>query len=235
MYDPLELGRETEKIVCREGMRKYYRFRATRFYGGSATADTVGCNLRCVYCWNWRINKNPSAYGAFYSPADVAHRLTSMARRRGLRYVRVTGGEPTLCFSHLVELIDAVPRHYIFILESNGLLLAEEERVKELSKFSHLYVRISLKGVDRESFSRITGAKHVYFDYQIRALELLHEYGIAARPAIPFNLFPPERIKELQQRLLEVDRSYILELEPVLDYGGAYKRLRNAGLNLYSY
>ncbi len=235
MYDPIELGKKTEKIVCKDGKRKYYRFRATRFYGGSATADTVGCNLRCVYCWNWRINNNPSAYGTFYSPVDVARRLSSMARRHGYTYVRVTGGEPTLCFSHLLELIDAIPSHYIFILETNGILLAEERRVKELSSFPNIYVRVSLKGVDGESFSRITGAKPEYFDYQMRALELLHRYNVAARPAISVNLFPLERIKELQRKLLEIDESYILELEPIIDYGGAYKRLRDAGLSIYSY
>jgi len=34
-----------EQGVCNERKRKYYRFRAARFYGGIATADCMGCNL----------------------------------------------------------------------------------------------------------------------------------------------------------------------------------------------
>jgi uncharacterized Fe-S cluster-containing radical SAM superfamily protein len=53
MYDPLELGRQTAGMGCRGTARKYYRFRPARFYGGIATADCLGCNLRCAFCWAW--------------------------------------------------------------------------------------------------------------------------------------------------------------------------------------
>ena len=233
VYDPLSLSRSVESVVCQGLRRKYYRFRATRFYGGSATADTVGCNLRCVYCWNWRINADPGRFGNFYAPEDVARRLTSLARRHGYRYVRVTGGEPTLCFSHLLRLVELTPSRYTFILETNGLLLADEERVRAISRFDNIFVRVSLKGVDGETFHRVTGAEPRFFDLQIRALELLASFGVPTRPALPFNIFPPDKIRALQRRLLEIDEAYILELEPVLDYGGAYKRLRAAGLDIY--
>ncbi len=233
MYDPLDLSRAVASVVCREGKRKYYRFRATRFYGGSATADTVGCNLRCVYCWNWRINANPERFGTFYSPEDVVQRLITIVKEKGFSYVRVTGGEPTLCFPHLLRLIELIPPRYTFILETNGILLADEDRVRALSSFEHLFVRVSLKGVDGETFHRVTGADPRFFDFQIRALELLSRFGVPARPALPFNLFPPDKIRALQRRLIEIDDAYVLELEPVLDYGGAYKRLRAAGLDIY--
>jgi uncharacterized Fe-S cluster-containing radical SAM superfamily protein len=46
MYDPLEKAEEDAKLVCQGHHRKYYRFRAARFYGGIAAADCVGCCLR---------------------------------------------------------------------------------------------------------------------------------------------------------------------------------------------
>ena len=50
MYNPLELSKKIEKIVVQNNLKKYYRFRPTGFYGGIATADTVGCNLRFKFC-----------------------------------------------------------------------------------------------------------------------------------------------------------------------------------------
>jgi len=53
-FDPVELARETEKIVTRyneDGKceRKYTAFYATGVYGGIATGYTVGCCLRCCF------------------------------------------------------------------------------------------------------------------------------------------------------------------------------------------
>ena len=40
-FDPVELTRETERIVCRGNRRKYTRSYATGAYGGTATGYTV--------------------------------------------------------------------------------------------------------------------------------------------------------------------------------------------------
>ena len=49
MYDPVAHAAEVEKLVVRGSKRKYYRFRGARFYGGIATADCVGCCLKCAF------------------------------------------------------------------------------------------------------------------------------------------------------------------------------------------
>ena len=42
MYDPVRLAEQTEKIVVKGILRKYYRvFRLGRWYGGIATADSL--------------------------------------------------------------------------------------------------------------------------------------------------------------------------------------------------
>lgn len=48
-FDPIELAKKTEEIVCRGVDRKYEAFYATGVYGGIATGYTVGCCLRCCY------------------------------------------------------------------------------------------------------------------------------------------------------------------------------------------
>jgi len=104
MYDPLELARKTAKMVCQGTARQYYRFRPARFYGGIATADCLGCNLRCAFCWAWGQLHQVQKLGQFYGPAEVAARLTAIARKKGFPQVRISGNEPTLGMPHLLEV-----------------------------------------------------------------------------------------------------------------------------------
>lgn len=50
-YDPIELWRLTEEKVCQGNARKYTDFYCVGVYGGISTGYTVGCCLRCVFCW----------------------------------------------------------------------------------------------------------------------------------------------------------------------------------------
>lgn len=53
--DPWELTIQTREVVCKEVNgsvhRKYTNFYAVGVYGGIATAYSVGCNFRCIFCW----------------------------------------------------------------------------------------------------------------------------------------------------------------------------------------
>ena len=52
-FDPLELAKETERIVTRDGLegleRKYAGIYSAPVYGGIATGYAAGCCLRCIY------------------------------------------------------------------------------------------------------------------------------------------------------------------------------------------
>ena len=74
-FDPIVRAAKTEDLVMHEGTRLYYRFRASQFYGGIATADAVGCSFLCAYCWNYDRHLHPDQYRTFYSPREVASRL----------------------------------------------------------------------------------------------------------------------------------------------------------------
>ena len=54
-YDPVERHRKIESLVVEKrvggDLRKYYRFRHDRWYGGIITADAAGCGLLCKFCW----------------------------------------------------------------------------------------------------------------------------------------------------------------------------------------
>jgi len=54
-FDPVELARRTEEIICDGNRRKYTKFGSQRFYGGIATGYTCGSYLsewgRSIRAW----------------------------------------------------------------------------------------------------------------------------------------------------------------------------------------
>lgn len=234
MYDPVEITEAVKRAVCRGIHRRYYRFRGGRWYGGIATADCVGCNLRCVFCWGSYARDKPGRVGHFYSPKDVFKRLTRIAERRGYRYLRVSGNEPTLCREHLLALLDLVDHtSYTFILETNGLLIGyDRSYARDLAKYSNLHVRVSIKGATPAEFSKLTGAKPEAFELQLKALENLLDYGVPAHPAVMMSFSTPESIKKLEDRLAEIDAKLLDELEEeyVFLYPHVIEQLKRAGI-----
>lgn len=223
MYNPVELSKKTESIVVNGNLKKYYRFRPTGFYGGIATADTVGCNLRCKFCWSGNSVWNAKNTGIFYSPEQVADELQEIAGRKGFRQLRVSGGEPTIGRKHLITLLENISSEFLFILETNGILLGNDRSyVEELSKFQNLHVRVCLKGCTQEEFSWLTGAEEG-FEYQLKALEYLRDKRTSFNIALVSTKTDK---KELFEKLKEMDLGRIMmEEEEIRLYPQVRKRL----------
>lgn len=234
MYDPLTLAVETEKQVARGDERKYYRFRAARFYGGIATADCVGCCLRCVFCWAWNKVKNPGRSGKLYGPHQVAQKITSISKKHNFRQARLSGNEPTLARGHLLSLLQLLPRNITFILETNGILLGYDRRyVQELASFPHLHVRVSIKGCTEGEFSRLTGAEPTAFGLQLKALEHLLDAGIRCHPAAMVSFSDRRSVISLRERLHKISPDfYDFEAEEIFLNPAIEKRLNRQGLLL---
>jgi uncharacterized Fe-S cluster-containing radical SAM superfamily protein len=233
MFDPVELAELTRNIVCKNNQRKYYRFRSSRFYGGIATADCVGCCLRCVFCWSWKVAIGPQECGHFYPPEEVARKLIAIAKSKKLRQLRISGNEPTICREHLIKVLEQIPEDYLFILETNGILIGSDMTyAEELSKFSNLYVRASLKGTCEEEFSRLTGAVPQGFQLQLKALEHLIKYGVNVHPACMISFSPPENITALRKRLKAIDHAFEnFEVEELILYPSVEERLKKLKVN----
>jgi len=225
MYNPVSLSEKVESIVTSGNLRKYYRFRATRFYGGIATADTVGCNLRCKFCWSGNSVWNAKNTGDFYTPEQVAETLKRIAEEKGYNQVRVSGGEPTIGRKHLIELLGHIDKKFLFILETNGILLGlDKTYVKELSRFRNLHVRVCLKGCTPEEFSWLTGAEKNGFEYQLKALGYLRDENLS------FNIALVSTKKDKQNlfnKLIEMGLGKIfIEIEEIKLYPAVKKRLK---------
>ncbi len=232
MYDPVLKAEETAKIVCSGELRKYRRFRPARFYGGIATADCVGCNLRCRFCWSWRETVRPEESGEFLAPEAVAGRLVDIARGKGFRKVRVSGNEPTICREHLIEVLELIPEKFLFILETNGILIGHDEALAgKLARFPNLYVRVSLKGTTGDEFSLLTGASPEGFLLQLRAVENLHRAGVRVQPAVMVSFSSAENVKRLQRTLGAISQELAeIEAEELVLYSDVEERLRKAGI-----
>ena len=232
MYNPVKLSEETKKIVCKNLERKYYRFRSAKFYGGISTADTVGCNLRCLFCWAWNVVTRPDKIGKFYSPKEVVEKLVSIARKKNYRQIRISGNEPTICKKHLLTVLKLIPNEFLFILETNGILIGyDESYARDLSKFKNLHVRVCLKGSNPEEFSKLTGAIPEAFGYQIKAIENLEKNKINYHPAIMTftndNSYIIDRLEKINQSLPSE-----LEFESIIKYPGVVERLKKAGIKI---
>ncbi|MBW1678126.1 MAG: radical SAM protein [Deltaproteobacteria bacterium] len=249
-FDPLELAKETEKIITRRGPegleRKYTGIYSAPVYGGIATGYAVGCCLRCVYCWaNWS-RDFPEKFGKFYSPKKVAEALFKAAQKgisspgwerfRGMRIekLRVSGCEPTLGKEHLLSTLQYVAesKYRVFILETNGILLgSDRDYVKQLAQFADkLYVRVSLKAATREGFTQRTGAFGDYYELPFKALTYLFEEGVFSRAAAMTDpqVMPSKERKMLIKKLSRIDPvlGRQLEEEQIDVYETTASRLR---------
>jgi uncharacterized Fe-S cluster-containing radical SAM superfamily protein len=232
MYDPVALAEETGRIVSSGEKRKYYRFRPAPYYGGIATADCVGCCLRCLFCWAWQVVTQPEKAGRFYSPEEVTRHLISIARKKGFHQVRISGNEPTLHRSHLLKVLDLIPKEIRFILETNGILIGHDPSyAKDLSCYPNLHVRVSLKGACPDDFTRLTTAKPEGFSYQLKALEHLVGEGVDCFPAVITDFSSREAIKKLRQELKAIRPDFEdFEEEELILYPFVSENIQKAGL-----
>jgi uncharacterized Fe-S cluster-containing radical SAM superfamily protein len=236
MFDPVRLAELTEKDVCRDDLRKYYRFRPSRFYGGISTADCVGCCLRCVFCWAWKVVSRPEKSGEYYQPEEVAKKLLGIAEKKHLRQVRISGNEPTIGWEHLLKVLDLINEKYLFILETNGILIGKYEGyAQDLSRFKNLHVRVSLKGTCEDDFSRLTGAVPDGFGLQLSALENLVRHGVHCHPACMTSFSLPEGMKALRSRLKNIHAGFEdFEVEEIILYPHVEERLKKIGVTYYT-
>ncbi len=237
--DPVELARITEDIVCKGDTRKYTDFYATGVYGGIATGYTVGCCLRCYYCWVDWSRDFPEKLGEFFSAEQTFENLKKAAYKFGVTKLRISGAEPTLGRSHLLALLEFVEESEfeIFILETNGILLGVDETyVRELSKFTKPHIRVSLKAGTPEGFEQRTGAIKESFEWPYRAIEYLKCADVSFHVAAMTDprIMDSEERRSLIKKVsdVDVDLAAHLEEESIDSYDTTLNRLQHAGIEL---
>lgn len=115
---------------------------------------TDRCNLRCVYCM-------PSAGVPRLPHEEILRyeeivRIVKVAAEKGIRKVRLTGGEPLIRkgVASLVREVAAIPGIEDLSLTTNGLLLGRMAR--ELADAGLKRVNVSLDSLDPDRYRELT-------------------------------------------------------------------------------
>lgn len=247
LFDPLKLAKQTEKIIIRykneKCERKYTAIYPVGVYGGIATAYTVGCVLRCIYCWVSLSRDFPEKYGKFYSPEEVVQSLERAGKEYKygpIRKCRISGGEPTLGKEHLLnvlELVESDPWFNMFILETNGIIFGiDKDYVRKISKFKKVHVRVSLKAGSEQGFQSRTGAKGKFYILPFNGIRNLLEDGVSFHVAAMTDprIMPVEEREILIKKLEDINEHIArnLEEEFVDPYRTTLIRLNKAGIKL---
>jgi uncharacterized Fe-S cluster-containing radical SAM superfamily protein len=242
-YDPVERHRKIEHAVIQErvggDLKKYYRFRRDHWYGGVITADCAGCGLTCKFCWVRKESILEGREGGeFLKPDEAARRVLELMKEKKINQGRISGGEPTIGRRHLIQFLNVLQRRRVrFILETNGILIGEDESyAQELAQYPFLHVRVSLKGCTETEFARLTGADPKGFHLQLNALRNLKKAGVSAHPSVMFSFSGREEIDLLYSTIWKIDPILHSEIEKeeVILYPYVVGRLRRAGLEYYS-
>jgi uncharacterized Fe-S cluster-containing radical SAM superfamily protein len=236
-FDPLALARRTEEIVARGDARKYTAFYCTGVYGGISTGYTVGCCLRCIFCWVDRSRDFPETHGEFYTPEQVVGQLIGNARRKRMPRLRISGGEPALCKRHLLAVLERIePTGYAFILETNGIPIApDEDYALALARYTSAHIRVSLKAGTAEGFEARTGARGKFWELPYIAVERLLAAGADFHVAAMTDprLMPRAERAVLLARLRRAGYAGWVEEEWCDAYRSTVRRLRAAGWDLF--
>jgi cyclic pyranopterin phosphate synthase len=116
---------------------------------------TDRCNLRCTYCMSEHMNFMPKKELLTLEELD---RVCSAFVRRGVRHLRLTGGEP-LVRRDLMDLVRSLSRHLAsgaleeLTLTTNGVRLGEF--AEGLAAAGVRRINVSLDSLDRATFARI--------------------------------------------------------------------------------
>lgn len=242
-YDPIARHEAITRNVIQKkvggDLRKYYRFRHDRWYGGIITADCAGCGLTCKFCWvRSEAILEGREKGEGLAPNRVAERFMDLCHQQKVYQVRMSGGEPTLGKDHLFKVLSALQRKRIrFILETNGILIGGDETyAQELALYPFVHVRVSLKGCNEEEFALLTGADPKGFQLQLAALNHLVQAGVSVHPAVMSSFSRKETLDHLYSTIWKINPRMHSEIEreEVILYPHVAEKLRQANLKYYS-
>jgi cyclic pyranopterin phosphate synthase len=140
---------------------------------------TDRCNLRCTYCMSAQMHFLPRKDLLTLEEID---RLASVFVRRGVRHLRLTGGEP-LVRRGIMDLVHALSRHLRsgaldeLTLTTNGVRL--REFAAPLAAAGVRRINVSVDSLDRAVFARI--ARGDRLDQVLEGLAAARKAGLRVK------------------------------------------------------
>jgi len=202
---------------------------------------TNNCNLDCKYCLIDNCNKNE--YEKISSMKDFIYFLN---QKHGLSRISITGGEPFTC-KWLFEILDFVENLKIdFRINTNGLLISENE-IEKLKTYQYLNeLEISFNHPTNDSF--FYSKKRNTIPAKIETIKKLQKANIntIVSSILTDNLLVDIhdmknlicnlglRTWRLRELLVEEDSLFFTQYESILDNLSSLINNEN-GLNIYGF
>mgnify|MGYP006285845793 CR=1 FL=1 len=155
----------------------------------SFSVGTAGCNLKCMFCQNWRTSQaNPDQIPARrLNPDDVVY----IALEKDCRSISFTYNEPGINYEFVYETSKlAKQKHLKTVMVTNGFL--NPEPVKQLAEHIDA-VNIDFKAFDEEFYKQICGAR---LKPVLEAIKLYKERGVWLELT---NLLIPEKNDDMAE------------------------------------
>ncbi len=179
---------------------------------------TDRCNLRCRYCMPpegipWKPSDEILAY-------EEIVKFVTIAAQMGVRWVRLTGGEPLVRrdLPFLVAALAGVPGIEEVTLTTNGILL--EKFARSLADAGLKRVNVSLDTLDAEKFKRITRGGEIDCVWQgIAAAEAAHLHPIKINTVVTRGVNDDELIALANLAREHPWHVRFIELMPIGDSG----------------
>ena len=139
---------------------------------------TPVCNMDCKMCYV-RLSKKQQESIAPLKTAQQWLELGERAKKAGMLYLLITGGEPFMHpqFRKILEGLHAMG--FLISINSNGTLI-DESVVQWLKKCPPTRINITLYGVSDEMYGRLCGNPKGFTQTK-RAIELLQQAGISVK------------------------------------------------------
>ncbi|MCX8184582.1 MAG: GTP 3',8-cyclase MoaA [Sulfolobales archaeon] len=130
---------------------------------------TNRCNYSCIYCHREGLDRVDEEL----SPEDWDF-LVGVAVKLGLKFYKITGGEPLL-YGGIVEVVNSVRRHGgIPSITTNGYLL--EEFAESLARAGIDHINVSIHSLKRDIYAALTGLDSL--DRVLAGVEKALKWGI---------------------------------------------------------
>lgn len=139
---------------------------------------TPVCNMSCKMCYVRMTRQQQEAIAPLHT-AEEWLELAAEAKKQGLLYVLLTGGEPFL-HPQFREILSGMHQMgFIISINSNGTMI-DETCIRWMKESPPNRVNITLYGASNETYARLCGNPQG-FTQATRAIDLLTDAGISVK------------------------------------------------------
>jgi MoaA/NifB/PqqE/SkfB family radical SAM enzyme len=135
---------------------------------------TPRCNSNCIYCFSSDLMSKKDELST-----EKIFEVIKELNNQGLWIITISGGEPLLR-SDIFKILDLTAKLNIVTWLNTNAILIDNETAKKLSKFSNLFVQVSLDSSNPNHHDKLRGKKGS-FNKTIKGIKNLMKYKINPR------------------------------------------------------